>query len=174
VFIYKEIKFKELPAIFKKAAITSAVVMFIIACATSFGFMMTRELIPMKIAKVVTQMTDNPYIFLLVVNLLLLFLGTFMETNAAIMLTSPLLMPIAVSMNIDLVLFGIIMVINLAIGMITPPVGVNLYVAAGIHGGTISKVINKHLIMYLLVCIFMLMIITFFPAISLTLPSMVK
>lgn len=171
LFIYKETTFRELPALFKKAAINSAMVMFIIAAATAFGYIMTREMIPMKIATAITMVTSSPAVFLLLVNIILLIMGTFMETNAAIMLTAPIFLPIVQSLGIDLVLFGIVMVINLAIGMITPPLGVNLFVAAGIHGGKIEKVVNKYLIGYLIISIIMLMIITYIPPISLTLPS---
>ncbi|GHV53155.1 hypothetical protein FACS1894206_03290 [Deltaproteobacteria bacterium] len=173
IFIYKEFTWKDMPALFKKAATTSAIVMFIIACATSFGYMMTRYMIPANIAKFVVSLTDDPMIFLLIVNVMLLILGTFMESNAAIMLTAPILMPIATLLHIDPILFGTIMVINLCIGMITPPLGVNLYVAAGIYGGSIGKVVNKYLWWYLVVSIIVLLCITFIPAISLTLPKFV-
>jgi C4-dicarboxylate transporter DctM subunit len=174
LFVYKEVTWKDLPALFKKSAINSAMVMFIIACATSFGYMMTRYMIPMTIASVVTQITSNPVVFLLIVNVMLLILGTFMETNASIMLTAPILMPIAVALKIDPILFGVVMVVNLCIGMITPPLGVNLYVAAGIHGGTIGKIVNKYLFWYLIVSVTILLLITFVPAISLTLPSLLQ
>jgi C4-dicarboxylate transporter DctM subunit len=128
----------------------------------------------MTIARMVTQITSDPVIFLLIVNAMLLILGTFMETNAAIMLTAPILLPIAVALKIDPILFGTIVVVNLCIGMITPPLGVNLYVAAGIHGGTIGKIVNKYLLWYLFVSVAILMLITFIPAISLTLPSLVQ
>jgi C4-dicarboxylate transporter DctM subunit len=174
LFVYREVTWKDLPALFKKSAINSAMVMFIIACATSFGYMMTRYMIPMTIAGAVTRITSDPVVFLLIVNVMLLILGTFMETNASIMLTAPILMPIAIAMKIDPVLFGVVMVVNLCIGMITPPLGVNLYVAAGIHGGTISKIVNKYLFSYLIVSIIILLFITFVPAISLTLPSLLQ
>lgn len=172
LFVYREVTWKELPALFKKSAINSALVMFIIACATAFGYIMTRYMIPANIARFVTQITSDPVTFLLIVNVMLLILGTFMETNAAIMLTAPILMPIALAMKIDPILFGTVMVVNLCIGMITPPLGVNLYVAAGLHGGTIGKVVNKYLIWYLIVSVAILMLITYIPAISLTLPSL--
>lgn len=173
IFIYEEFTWKDMPALFKKAAINSALIMFIIACATSFGYIMTRYMIPASIAKFVVGLTDDPTYFLLIVNVMLLILGTFMESNAAIMLTAPILMPIALLLKIDPVLFGIIVVVNLCIGMITPPLGVNLYVAAGIHGGSIGKVVNKYLWWYLVVSIAVLLLITFIPALSLSLPAMI-
>jgi C4-dicarboxylate transporter DctM subunit len=174
LFIYREITWKDLPALFKKSAINSALVMFIIACATAFGYMMTRYMIPMTIARFVTQITSDPIVFLMIVNVMLLILGTFMESNAAIMLTAPILMPIALALKIDPILFGVVMVVNLCIGMITPPLGVNLYVAAGIHGGTIDKIVNRYLIWYLIVSVAILMFITYIPAISLTLPNLLQ
>ncbi|MCC8193796.1 MAG: TRAP transporter large permease, partial [Deltaproteobacteria bacterium] len=174
LYIYREVTWKELPAIFKRSAINSALVMFIIACAMAFGYIMTRYMIPAAIARFVTQITSDPLVFLLLVNIMLLILGTFMETNAAIMLTAPILMPIALALKINPILFGTVMVVNLCIGMITPPLGVNLYVAAGIHGGTIGKVVNKYLIWYLLVSLVGLMMITYIPALSLTLPSLLQ
>ncbi len=174
LFVYREVTWKELPAIFKRSAVNSALVMFIIACATAFGYLMTRYMIPAAIARFVTQITSDPLVFMLIVNAMLLVLGTFMETNAATMLTAPILLPIAVVLKIDPILFGTVMVVNLCIGMITPPLGVNLYVAAGIHGGTIQKVVNRYLLWYLLVSLVGLMMITYIPALSLTLPSLLQ
>lgn len=169
LFVYKELKVKDLPKMIKQAMINSAMVMFIIAGATAFGYLMTRGYIPTKIVNAITGITSSKVLFLLVVNLVLLLLGTFMETNAAIMITAPILLPIVQAMGINLVHFGIIMIVNLAIGQITPPLGVNLFVAAGIHGGKIEKVVNKHLIWYLLISIAILLLITYIPGISLML-----
>ena len=174
LFIYKEVTWKELPGIFKRAAVSSALVMFIVACATSFGYLMAREKIPMQIASSIVAVTSDPVVFLLIVNGLLLVLGTFMETNAGIMLTAPILMPIALALKIDPILFGAMFCINLCIGMITPPLGVNLFVAAGVHGCPMSTIINRHLMCYFLVSIIALLMITFIPAISLTLPNMLR
>ena len=95
-----------------------------------------------------------------------------METNSAIMITAPIFLPIVIAMNIDVIHFGTIMIVNLAIGQITPPLGVNLFVAAGIQGGSIEKVINKHLIWYIAISILILLLITYVPKISLLIPSL--
>lgn len=174
IFVFKELKLRDLPGMIKQAMINSAMVMFIIAGAAAFGYLMTRGMIPTRIAASIINMTDSSIIFLLIVNILLLVMGTFMETNAAIMIVAPIFLPIVNAMGIDVVHFGIIMIVNLAIGQITPPLGVNLFVAAGIHGGAIEKVVNKHLIRYLIISVFILMLITYLPAISLALPSLLN
>lgn len=174
VFVFKELKIRDLPKMIKQAMINSAMVLFIIAGATAFGYLMTRGMIPAKIATAITSITDNSILFLLIVNVLLLVMGTFMETNAAIMITAPIFLPIVTAMNINPIHFGTIMIVNLAIGQITPPLGVNLFVAAGIQGGTLEKVVNRHLIRYILICILILLLITYIPGLSLVLPSLLK
>ena len=174
VFVFKELKIRDLPKMIKQAMINSAMVLFIIAGATAFGYLMTRGMIPAKIATAITSITDNSILFLLIVNVLLLVMGTFMETNAAIMITAPIFLPIVTAMNINPIHFGTIMIVNLAIGQITPPLGVNLFVAAGIQGGTLEKVVNRHLIRYILICVLILLLITYIPGLSLVLPSLLK
>ena len=172
IFVFKELKIRDLPGMIKQAMVNSAMVMFIIAGAAAFGYLMTRGLIPTRIANAIINMTDSSVIFLLIVNLMLLVMGTFMETNAAIMITAPILLPIVNAMGINVVHFGIIMIVNLAIGQITPPLGVNMFVAAGIHGGAIENVVNKHLIRYLVISILILLIITYIPGFSIALPNL--
>ena len=174
VFVFKELKIRDLPKMIKQAMINSAMVLFIIAGATAFGYLMTRGMIPAKIATAITSITDNSILFLLIVNVLLLVMGTFMKTNAAIMITAPIFLPIVTAMNINPIHFGTIMIVNLAIGQITPPLGVNLFVAAGIQGGTLEKVVSRHLIRYILICVLILLLITYIPGLSLVLPSLLK
>lgn len=169
IVVYKELNLRDLPKMIKQAMVNSAMVMFIIAGAAAFGYLMTRGLIPTRVATAITSVTDNYIVFLLIVNVLLLVMGTFMETNAAIMITAPIFLPIVQAMGINVIHFGIIMIVNLAIGQITPPLGVNLFVAAGVHGGAIEKVVNKHLIRYLIISIAILLLITYIPQISLLL-----
>ena len=118
VFVFKELKIRDLPKMIKQAMINSAMVLFIIAGATAFGYLMTRGMIPARIATAITSITDNSILFLLIVNVLLLVMGTFMETNAAIMITAPIFLPIVTAMNINPIHFGTIMIVNLAIGQI--------------------------------------------------------
>ncbi len=174
VFVFKELKIRDLPKMIKQAMINSAMVLFIIAGATAFGYLMTRGMIPARIATAITSITDNSILFLLIVNVLLLVMGTFMETNAAIMITAPIFLPIVTAMNINPIHFGTIMIVNLAIGQITPPLGVNLFVAAGIQGGALEKVVNRHLIRYILICVLILLLITYIPGLSLALPGLLK
>ena len=121
IVIFKELKIKDLPAMIKQSVINSSMVLFIIAGAAAFGYLMTRGMIPSSIANAIINITDSPIIFLLIVNIILLIMGTFMETNSAIMITAPIFLPIVTAMNIDVVHFGTIMIVNLAIGQVTPP-----------------------------------------------------
>ncbi len=170
IFVYKELKVKEIPSILRGAAISSSLVFLIIATASAFGLILTRERIPTEVAQFLLQITDNPTIMLLILNAMLLLVGTFMETNAAIIILAPILFPAISALGIDPVHFGIIMVVNLAIGMITPPLGVNLFVAASMRKMQIEKLINANW-WYLFASIVALMIITYFPILSLWLPS---
>ncbi|USG67429.1 TRAP transporter large permease [Brevibacillus ruminantium] len=173
VFIYREVKWKELFEIFSKSAITTSIIMIIISAAGMFGWILTREQVPQKIAASFTAFSDNPIIFLALINVLLLFVGMFFETSASIIILAPLLTPIAIQLGIDPVHFGMIMIVNLAMGMITPPVGVNLFVACQIAGIKLEE-ITKALIPFFIVLILDILIITYVPAISTWLPSLMK
>ncbi len=117
--------------------------MFIIAGASVFGYYLTRARIPRELTELMLGVTENWIIALLIINLLLLVIGTFLETSAAIIILTPILVPIVSALGIDLVHFGIIMIFNLAIGFITPPVGLNLFIAANIAGGQNLRVLLK-------------------------------
>lgn len=166
IFIYREIKFSDLVEIFSSSVVITAVIMFIIAGASVFGYYLTRARVPRELAELMLSITDNWIIALLIINLLLLFVGVFLETSAAIIILTPILAPIASALGIDLVHFGIIMIINLAIGFITPPVGVNLFVASNISGTKIEKLIVA-IIPFVIVMIISVLIISFMPSISL-------
>lgn len=168
LFIYREIKWKDLPDIFVSSAITSAVILFIISCASIFGILLTREQIPNDISAAMLSMTDNPIMILIIINIILLIVGTFMETAAAIVILAPILVPIASGAGIDLVHFGVIMVVNLAIGMITPPVGINLFVGANIANISLERVV-KAIVPFLIMLIVDVFIISFMPSLSLLL-----
>jgi C4-dicarboxylate transporter DctM subunit len=168
-FVYQELKLKHIPMILRTAAISSAMVMLLIATATAFGVMMTREKIPAAMAGFFVSLTSNPVYFLLLVNVLLLILGTFLETNAAIIIVTPILYPVALQMGVDPIHFGIIVVINLAIGMITPPLGVNLFVACGLTKLKVEKIVAANWF-FLFASLAVLMVITYFPSLSLWLP----
>ena len=134
LFIYKEVKIRDFKNIFTESALTSATILLIIGTANAFGRILTLEQIPVMIADTMLAITDNPIIILLLINILLLFVGMVMDTTAAIIILTPILLPIALNIGVNPIHFGIIMIVNLAIGFITPPVGVNLFVGAGISG----------------------------------------
>lgn len=166
MLIYREIKITDLPKIFSSSVVISAVILFIITGASAFGFYLTRARVPREMAEAMLGVTENWIIALLIINLLLLIVGTFMETSAAVIILTPILAPIASALGIDLVHFGIIMIVNLAIGFITPPVGVNLFVAANISGSRLESIIRR-VIPFVLVMIICVLIISFLPSISL-------
>ncbi|MYL49302.1 TRAP transporter large permease subunit [Halobacillus litoralis] len=166
VFIYREIKLPDLTEIFSSSVVISAVIMFIIAGASAFGYYLTRERIPAQLTEAMLGVTDNWIIALLIINLLLIFVGVFLETSAAIIILTPILVPIANAMGIDLTHFGIIMIVNLAIGFITPPVGVNLFVAANIAGTKFEKLVRA-IIPFIIIMIIDVLIVSFLPFLSL-------
>ena len=172
-FLYRELNWKKLYKIMKDSAVSSAMVMFIVAAAGAFGFVMTQANIPTKMSQFIIGLSDNKIVLLLLINLLLLFMGTFMETNAAILIVSPIFVPICQAFNIDLVHFGVMMVVNLSMGMVTPPLGVNLFVGARlVEGMTVKDIINRHLFLYLGLALLGLLLVTFIPEIVLFLPSL--
>ncbi|KJS81019.1 MAG: C4-dicarboxylate ABC transporter permease [Peptococcaceae bacterium BICA1-8] len=173
LFVYKELSFKELPALIRQAAISSSLVLLIVSTASAFGLILTREMIPVTVANFLIGITENPLVLLMILNVLLLVVGTFMETNAAIIILAPILFPAIVKVGIDPLHFGIIMVVNLAIGMITPPLGVNLFVAASMRKMPMEKVVNANW-WYLAASIAALMVITYFPGLTLWLPSILS
>lgn len=166
LIVYREISLKDLPRIFASAAITSSVVMIIVAFAAMFAFALHLLRAPQQLGMLLTTVTEDPIMFLLLVNLFLLIVGMFMETFAAIVILGSILSPIAVSYGIDPVHFGLIMIVNLAVGMVTPPVGVNLFIACGIARISMEQLMRP-LAIFLGVLIINLMIITYVPGISL-------
>ncbi|MFN4130347.1 MAG: TRAP transporter large permease, partial [Paracoccaceae bacterium] len=168
VFVYREIRLHELPRLFAGAAVTSAVVMIIVAFAAMFGFALHLMRAPQMIGGMLSTVTDNPLVFLLLVNVFLVGVGMFMETFAAIIILGPILAPIAASYGIHPVHFGMIMIVNLAVGMVTPPVGVNLFIACGIAKISMEQLMRP-LAIFLAVLVGNLMLITYVPSISLAL-----
>lgn len=164
--IYRELKFKDLWPIVLASARTSAMVMFIIANGILFTFVLTSERIPAQITDAILGMELAPWQFLLVVNLILLVVGCFMETSSAILILAPILLPIGLELGVDPIHLGVIMIMNLEIGMITPPLGLNLFVASGLSGMSVLQV-AKAAIPFALVLITGLLLVTYIPAISL-------
>ena len=170
--IYREIRIKDLYPILRKSVISSAVIMFIIANAGLFAFLITRAGVPDAIGQWLKEVLQSPAIFLLGVNAALFVIGMFIETSAAIIVLAPILAPVAQHFGIDPVHFGLIMVVNLALGMITPPFGVNLFAACTVARISLDRIIGN-LVPFVLVVLACLMIITYVPAISLTLRDLV-
>jgi len=171
LFIYKDFKLKDLKKIFLESAKTSAMIMFIIASASIFAYFLTLENIPQMLSNLVIDMNLNKITFLVAVNILLLIAGNFMEPSSIIMIMVPLLLPIATALGIDPIHFGVIITINMELGMLTPPVGLNLFVASGITKLSIKEVFQAVLPWFLVIFVGLLLI-TYIPAISLWLPSL--
>lgn len=163
---YGELKLRDLPEILKQTVLATAAIMLIISAAALFSFLITRSGLPNEIAAWFKEMFDSRIAFLLVVNLLLLVVGMFIETSAAILVLAPILTPIAVAYGVDPVHFGLIIVVNLALGMITPPLGVNLFAACAVANLRVEKIIPQ-LVWFVLTVFGALMVITYVPAITL-------
>lgn len=170
--VYREIKPRQLFPILKKSVVSSAVIMFIIANAGLFAFLLTRAGVPGEIGRWLNTVLESPAMFLLGVNIALFVIGMFIETSAAILVLAPILVPVAIHFGIDPVHFGLVMVINLAMGMITPPFGVNLFAACTIARISLDQIIGR-LIPFIVVIFCCLMVVTYVPSMSLTLRDLV-
>jgi C4-dicarboxylate transporter, DctM subunit len=171
VFVYRDIGFAKVPAVLVEASKVTVMLMFIIANALLFAHVLTTERIPQAIAEQIVAWGMPGWAFLIVVNLLLLVAGAFMEPTGIILILAPILFPIATQLGIDPVHLGIIMVVNLEIGMVTPPVGLNLFVTAGITKMSIGQVVRAAL-PWLSVLLVFLALITYVPKITLALPNL--
>lgn len=171
--LYRELKIKDLPQVIVNSALTTATILIIVGTATAFGRFLTIEQIPTKVAQGLLSISDNSIIIILLIMMLLLVVGMFMDTLAAIIILTPILLPVAVQIGYDPVHFGILMVVNLAIGFITPPLGVNLFVASGISGLSLEA-LSKAVIPFIVSMLIVLMFITFVPELSLFLVSLSK
>jgi len=172
VGIYRETKIADLPRVLQKSVISSAVIMFIIANAGLFSFLITRAGIPDLIGAFLVEWLQTPALFLIGVNVALFLIGMFIETSASIIVLAPILAPVAQHFGVDPVHFGIIMVVNLALGMITPPFGVNLFAACTVAKISVDKIISR-LVPFVLVILACLMVITYVPPISIGLRDLV-
>ncbi len=170
--IYREIGIRDLYTVLRKSVLSSAVIMFIIANAGLFAFLITRAGVPDAIGHWLEDVLKSPAYFLLGVNVALFLIGMFIETSAAIIVLAPILAPVAMHFGIDPVHFGLIMVVNLALGMITPPFGVNLFAACTVARISLDRMI-RDLVPFVLVILVCLMVISYVPALSLTLRDLV-
>ncbi len=169
VFIYREVKIKELPKILLKCVETTAIVMLLIGTSKAMSWILSYENIPQTISATLIAMTESKIIILLMINLMLLVVGTFMDMTPAVLIFTPIFLPVAVQLGIDPIHFGIMMVLNLCIGLCTPPVGSVLFVGCSIAGTSITGMIKPLLPLYIAM-ILALMLVTYIPEISLFLP----
>ena len=172
MFVYRKIKVKDLVHLFRDGAITSAIVMFIIATASIFSWFAAIENLPDRLAGTLLGMTANPIMLLLIINFVLLIAGTFVETTAALILLVPMITAMVPSLGIDMVHLGVIVVTNLAIGMLTPPMGICLIVSCSISGDSIVA-ISKRILPFLAVLIIDLLIITFYSPLTMWMAKLV-
>jgi tripartite ATP-independent transporter DctM subunit len=167
--IYREITFPKMPQILLDSAGTTAIVMLLISASMSMSWALSYENIPQEISTGLLELSDNPIVILLIINLLLLFVGIFMDMTPAVLIFTPIFLPVVTALGLDPVHFGIIMVLNLCIGLCTPPVGSVLFVGVGIAKTSIEKVV-KPLLPLFIAMIFALFLVTYFPDLSLWLP----
>lgn len=169
LFIYKDMRIREFSKVMLESGKMTVMLMFIIANAMLFAHVLTTEQIPQSIASWVSEMGFSPWMFLIIVNIVLLVAGSFMEPSAVILILAPIFFPIAMELGIDPIHLGIIMVVNMEIGLITPPVGLNLFVTSAVTGMPITSAIRAAL-PWLMILLVFLVLITYIPAISLGLP----
>lgn len=172
MFIYRDYKWRDLPKLLHRTVRTLSIVMILIAFAGAFGYIMTLMQIPSKITGLFLTLSDNRYVILMCINIMLLALGTLMDMAPLILILTPILLPVVTDIGVDPVHFGMIMLVNLGIGLITPPVGAVLFVGAAIGKVTIENTV-KALLPFYCALLAVLMAVTYIPAISLWLPSMV-
>ena len=173
VVFYREIKPSELIGITLRAARTTAVVLFLVACSYAMSRLLTQEQVPQQVSAALMSLTDNPFVILLIINLTLLAVGVFMDMTPAVLIFTPIFLPIAISLGIDPVQFGIIMIANLSIGLLTPPVGTCLFVGAGVGGSDIVRV-SRAMLPFYVVMVLALLLITYWAPLSMTLPNLLK
>jgi C4-dicarboxylate transporter DctM subunit len=171
LFIYRELKLKDFPKIIFQAVIGTTVIMFLVGAATVFGWLITNLQIPHQVAAFVVSVTSSPFLFLMAMNILLLIAGTLVTASAAVVILTPIFLPVAKTLGIDPLFFGVLMVVNLAIGCITPPVGLDLFVASAISKVPIERVV-KACLPYLWALLVVLFILTIFPWFITVLPNL--
>jgi C4-dicarboxylate transporter DctM subunit len=157
--------------IFVNCAVSTAVVMIIIATSSAFSWVITSKRVPQTVAEGMLALSSSPVVILLMINLLLLFIGTFMETVASIIILVPVLMPILNSIGVDPLHFGIVIVVNLAIGMVTPPLGVCLFVSCGITGISLED-ITRAALPFIVIMILDVLLLTYLPILSTVMPRL--
>jgi len=170
-FVYKELSWRQLPALMQESLVVTAVIMFIIANAAIFGWLVAALQLPQKIIALFTAGISSRWLILILINFFLLLVGTFMETTASLIILTPVLLPLAKQIGLDPIHFGAIMVLNLVIGLTTPPLGVCLFVSSGIAGISLER-ISRAIIPFLLAAIVVLLLVTYIPSLSMWIPQL--
>lgn len=169
-FIYRQISIGDLPVIILRSVKTTGIVMLLVATSIGLSWIMAYENIPQNVSEGLLSVSSNPFIILLMINLILLVVGTFMDMTPAVLIFTPIFLPIVSAMGVDPIHFGIIMVLNLSVGLCTPPVGSVLFIGCSVAGLSIDKVV-KPLVPMFIAMIIVLLLVTYFPQISLWLPA---
>lgn len=162
LIVYRDLHFRDLPKIFIDSMVATAAIELLVGLANLFAWILTREQVPQMVANGILGLTNNRYLVLLLINILLLFVGTFMDTTVAIIILMPILLPVATSVGVDPIHFTLILVLNLVIGLTTPPVGLCLFISSSIGKVSLAK-ITKQVIPFLAVSLAVLMVITYLP-----------
>lgn len=173
VFVYREVKIREIPEILLQCGITTAVVMLLIATSSAMSWIMATQNIPQNVSAALLSISDNKIVILLIINILLLFVGTFMDMTPAVLIFTPIFLPVVKQLGIHPVHFGLILIANLCIGLCTPPVGTCLFVGCGVGKTTIVNV-TRPLLPFFAAMVVALMIVTYIPQISLFIPNLLK
>jgi len=171
VFVYKDLKPKDLPEVMLKTIQTTAIVIFLIATSTAFSYVMAVERVPQAITDFLLSITQNKYLLLLIINIMLLIVGMFMDMSPAILIFTPILLPIALKLGMDPVHFGIMILVNLCIWLVTPPVGAVLFVGLSLGQTTMTKVI-KPLLLFIFPMLIVLLLVTYIEPITMTFPRL--
>ena len=172
IFIYREIKIKDLWKMFVDSAISSATVMYIVACAAVFAWLLTTSHIASDMSAGLLAVSSNKYVILALTNIIFLIAGCFLDANSAFYILIPIMLPVMNAIGVDPIHFGVFVTVNMAIGLITPPVGINLYVGCNIADLPVAELCKK-IIPFLVAGIVALIVITYIPAITMVLPNMV-
>lgn len=170
VVIYREVKIKDLPGIILQSAVTTAVVMMLVATSMAMSYVLEEQNVPQTVSTALIALTETKWLILLTINLILLVVGTFMDMTPAVLIFTPILWPVVKDLGLDPLHFGIVLIMNLCIGLCTPPVGTCLFLGCGIAQTTVTKVI-KHILPFYVAMIIALLICTYIPALSLWLPE---
>ncbi|MFO7730783.1 MAG: TRAP transporter large permease [Spirochaetia bacterium] len=170
-FVYKELKFKDLPRVLVKASLTTGVVVLTIAAASSFGWVLAAEQIPSQIASFLVSLSDSKWVLLILINIFFIVLGTFLDPSAIIIIVVPIIWPVVQALGVHPIHFGVMAITNMAVGQCTPPVGVALFVATGISGAKLSDIMGTYM-RYIGAMILVVLLVTFIPSLSLWIPEL--